>query len=293
MKYEAVLTFESDTSSKKHLLQHYQNDALQEDLCFALWRPSTGAERYSALVYQIILPETGDRSLHGNASFESKYLARVVKAACESEAGIAFMHSHPGAGWQGMSSADVEAEHDVIAYPAGVTGLPLLGMTIGSDGYWSARFWVRDGKKMDRKECNKVRIIGPHSYRLQFNDKLAPPKPRRDILRRTYDTWGSNTQNDISRMTAGIVGVGSVGCIVAEALARIGVGEIILIDPDKVEKHNLDRLLYGTIKDIGRHKVKVAERQLNSILLLAISKLCPCLLPSKLGQHIKVCWIVM
>ena len=260
MKYEAVLTFESDTASKAHLLQHYQDDILQEDICFALWRPSTGVDRYSALVYQILLPENGDRLLHGNASFESRYLAKAVKAARESEAGIAFMHSHPGTGWQGMSSADVEAEHDVIAYPAGVTGLPLLGMTIGSDGYWSARFWIRKGKRMDRQWCNKVRIVGPDSYRLQFNDKLAPPKPRRDILRRTYDTWGISAQNNISRLKVGIVGVGSVGCIVAEALARIGVGEIVLIDPDKVERHNLDRLLYGTVKDIGKCKVEVAEK---------------------------------
>ena len=262
MKYEAVLTFESDTISKDHLLQHYQNDILQEDICFALWRPSTGADRYSALVYQIILPEADDRLLHGNASFEPKYLARAIEMARDTQSGIAFMHSHPSAGWQGMSSADVEAEHDVIAYPAGATELPLLGMTIGIDGYWSARFWIRNGKQMDREWCTKVRIVEPKHYRLQFNDNLVPPKPRKDILRRTYDTWGSKAQNDISRLKVCIVGVGSVGCIVAEAMARIGVGEITLIDPDVVEEHNLDRLLYGTINDIGKYKVGLAEEKI-------------------------------
>lgn len=259
MKYEAALTSESDTVSKDHLLQHYQNDILQEDLCFALWRPSTGASRYSALVYQIILPEADERLLHGNASFQPKYLARVIENARYTQSGIAFMHSHPGAGWQGMSSADIEAEHDVIAYPAGATELPLLGMTIGKDGYWSARFWIRNGKRMDKEWCTKVRILEQKNYRLQFNDNLAPPKPRKDILRRTYDTWGSKVQNDISRLKICIVGVGSVGCIVAEAMARIGVGEITLIDPDVVEKHNLDRLLYGTMNDIGKYKVALAE----------------------------------
>lgn len=264
MKYEAVLTFESDTVSKKHLLQHYQNDLPQEDLCFALWRPSTGADRYSALVYQIILPEADDRLLHGNASFEPKYLARAIKTARDTQSGIVFMHSHPSAGWQGMSSADVEAEHDVIAYPAGATELPLLGMTIGRDGYWSARFWIRNGRQMDREWCTKVRVVEPKHYRLQFNDNLVPPKPRKDILRRTYDTWGSKAQNDISRLKVCIVGVGSVGCIVAEAMARIGVGEITLIDPDVVEEHNLDRLLYSTVRDVGKPKVNLAAKMFKS-----------------------------
>ena len=262
MKYEAVLTFESDTVSKEHLLQHYQNDILQEDLCFALWHPSTGANRYSALVYQILLPEKGDRLLHGNASFESRYLSRVIDRALKAKAGIAFMHSHPGTGWQGMSDADIEAEHDVIAYPAWATGLPLLGLTIGRDGYWSARFWVRNGERIVREWCTKVRIVGPKSYQLQFNDGLAPPQPRRNILRRTYDTWGSKAQSDISRLNVGIVGVGSVGCIVAEAMARIGVGEITLIDPDRVEEHNLDRLLYSTVKDIGKLKVDLVSKNI-------------------------------
>ena len=101
------------------------------------------------------------------------------------------MHSHPGQGWQGMSSADVEAERDTLAYPAGATGLPLVGLTIGSDGYWSARFWERDGKQMRRSWCEKVRVIGPKCYRIDFNDDIAAPPLRRNILRRTFDTWGA------------------------------------------------------------------------------------------------------
>ena len=140
MTYEVVLTSEADTISSCHLLQHYRLGEVQEDLCFALWRPSTGQSRRTALIDEIILPEKGERNLYGNASFEPDYLVRAIKIASEKQAGLAFMHSHPGPGWQGMSHADIEAERDVLAYPAGATGLPLVGLTIGSDGYWSARF---------------------------------------------------------------------------------------------------------------------------------------------------------
>lgn len=262
MRFEVTLTAEADSISSQHLLQHYSQDITlpQEDLCFALWRPSTGKHRRSALIDEIILPIEGERLLHGNASFQPDYLARALKIALQKKVGLAFMHSHPSPGWQGMSNPDVEAERDALAYPAGATGLPLVGLTIGTDGYWSARFWERDGVKMRRRWCEKTRVVGPKSYRVHFNDNIAPVPPRRKVLARTYDTWGQGTQNTLSRLRVGIVGLGSVGCIVAEAMARIGIARVTLIDPDRVEEHNLDRLLYATLNDIGEVKVDLAAK---------------------------------
>ena len=172
------------------------------------------------------------------------------------------MHSHPYPGWQGMSEPDVEAERDVLAYPAGATGLPLVGLTIGTDGYWSARFWKRYGKRMRRYWCEKVRVVGPQSYKIYFNDNIAEASSRKEILMRTFDTWGCKSQNTIARMRVGIVGLGSVGCIVAEAVARIGIAQVTLIDPDGVEEHNLDRLIYGTTKDVGKLKVDLVAQKI-------------------------------
>lgn len=258
MRFDAALTGEANSISSHHLLQHYRDKTLQEDLCFALWRPSTGRERLTALIDEVILPEDGERLLHGNASFQPAYLARALASARRKGAGLAFMHSHPSPGWQGMSNADIEAERDVLAYPAGATGLPLVGLTVGVDGQWSARFWERQGTRMRRRWCEKTRVVGPDLYQLHFNDELAPAPARREILRRTFDTWGPAAQNTIARLHVGIVGLGSVGCLVAEAIARMGVGRVTLIDPDRIEEHNLDRLLYGTVRDIGRLKVDAA-----------------------------------
>ena len=259
MKFEVALSAEADSASSSHLLQHFRKNDFQEDLCFGLWRPSTGDQRYTALVYEILLPQEDERLLHGNTSFQPKYLARAISAARRGQAGLAFMHSHPGSGWQGMSNADVEAERDILAYPAGATGLPLVGLTIGTDGYWSSRFWERDGEGMQRHWCAKTRIVGSKSYRIYSNDHVDPPPKRKEVLRRTFDTWGHDAQTIISRLRVGIVGLGSVGSIVAEAMARIGVTRITLIDPDVVEEHNLDRLLYATTRDIGIRKVQIAS----------------------------------
>ena len=78
-------------------------------------------------------------------------------------------------------------------------------------------------------------------------------------LQRTYDTWGVEAQSTISRLHVGVVGLGSVGSVVTEALARIGVPVVTLVDPDIVEEHNLDRLLNATKEDLGRAKVELAR----------------------------------
>ena len=262
MKYDVVMTHEANQTATEHLLQHYQQGERQEDLCFALWRPSTGLNRKAAIVYEVILPKEAERNLTGNASFTHGYASRAIFEARRQNAGLAFMHSHPVSGWQDLSYVDEMAERTVLAPPARATGLPLVGMTVSSDRYWSARFWENVDGKPHLRWCEKVRLVGPKSYKLQFYDRIVQPNPRREALRRTYDSWGASAQNDISRMRVGIIGLGSVGCIVAETMARIGVREITLFDPDHVEEHNLDRLLYGTAEDVGKLKVELAKTRM-------------------------------
>ena len=259
-KYEVAFCGNAEKEANEHLLKHFHKKKLQEDLCFALWRPSTSSSRFTGIIYKIILPEKNDRKLHGNVEFTPVFLSKVIRLALKEKAGLAFMHSHPSDGWQDMSGPDIIAERDVLAYPTFITGLPLLGLTIGTDGYWSARFWQKKGREIKRHWCQKVRIVSQGSYKIYFNNDLIPPPQRKNVLRRTFDTWGNKHQNNIMRLKVGIVGLGSVGCIVAESIARIGVSNIVLIDPDKIEKHNLDRLLYSTINDIGKYKVDVASQ---------------------------------
>jgi hypothetical protein len=56
-------------------------------------------------------------------------------------------------------------------------------------------------------------------------------------------------------MSVCVIGVSGTGSIVAEQLARLGVGEIILIDFDKLEERNLNRILNSSLADVGSFKV--------------------------------------
>ena len=258
MNYDVVITEQANETATHHLLSHFKRGQYQEDLCFALWSPSTGESRTTAIVHKIILPRDGERELHGGASFLPAYLTRSLLLARSENCGLAFMHSHPTAGWQGMSETDIVAERDVLAPPSYATKLPLVGLTVGTDGYWSARFWIKSDE-FRRYWCTKIRVVGENKYSLFYNDSLFPPPLRRAVLWRTYDTWGAEAQSLISRLHVGIVGLGSVGSVVMETLARIGVPKVTLVDPDIVEEHNLDRLLNATANDVGRQKVDLAK----------------------------------
>ena len=261
MRLDTVLTGSVAEEAAGHLLRDIRRGERQEDLCFALWSPSTGALRTTAIISKLLLPQADERHLHGNVSFEPGYLARAVGEACRGGVGLAFMHSHPVPGWQGMSREDVIAERDRIAGPARATGLPLVGLTLGRDGTWSARFWRWTGHRFERTWCEKVRVVGRQGIRCSLRPPNGVSRPP-ERLRRTVDTWGERQQLVLSSLRIGIVGLGSVGCVVAEALARIGVTDVLLVDADRVEEHNLDRLLYADQHTVGRFKVDLAAEEL-------------------------------
>ena len=62
-----------------------------------------------------------------------------------------------------------------------------------------------------------------------------------------------------------IVGMGGLGCPVAEFLTRSGVGSIGIIDHDLVSLSNVHRQTLYDEKDLGKFKVKIAKRKLNNI----------------------------
>jgi hypothetical protein len=70
----AALTMDVDRVAREHLLRRDR----QEDLCFALWFPSRGRTRTTALIHRLILPREGDRNVHGNASFEHAFFERAL-----------------------------------------------------------------------------------------------------------------------------------------------------------------------------------------------------------------------
>jgi hypothetical protein len=69
-------------------------------------------------------------------------------------------------------------------------------------------------------------------------------------------------QSKLARLKVGVIGSGSVGSIVLEGLARMGVQSVTVVDFDDVEEHNQDRCLHMRPSDVGLAKIDVIAREL-------------------------------
>jgi molybdopterin/thiamine biosynthesis adenylyltransferase len=72
-------------------------------------------------------------------------------------------------------------------------------------------------------------------------------------------------QLQLLRSTVAVVGAGGLGGYILEELARLGVGQIVVIDDDVFEEHNLNRQILSSPAKLGRVKVEVAAARLAEI----------------------------
>ena len=78
------------------------------------------------------------------------------------------------------------------------------------------------------------------------------------------DRHGEDLQSKISSTTVGICGLGGLGSNIAIALARAGIGKLILIDFDKVDITNLHRQQYKA-SQVGMYKTEALRENLKEI----------------------------
>ena len=86
------------------------------------------------------------------------------------------------------------------------------------------------------------------------------------------DGWDLDAQIRLKNSRVVVVGVGGLGCPVAQILARSGVGYLHLIDHDTIDDSNLQRQSLFVADDVGKPKAQVAYdklKQHNELIELA------------------------
>lgn len=82
---------------------------------------------------------------------------------------------------------------------------------------------------------------------------------------RTEILIGKKGIEKLNKAKVVVFGIGGVGSYVVEALARIGVGHLILVDFDKVDITNLNRQIEATHSTIGKLKIEVMKERILDI----------------------------
>lgn len=86
-----------------------------------------------------------------------------------------------------------------------------------------------------------------------------------EIFERQSLIIGKDATQALAKSTVALFGVGGVGSYAAEALARCGVGKIVLVDHDTVSKTNINRQLCALTSTVGKLKVDVVAERLCDI----------------------------
>ncbi|MBO4401869.1 MAG: tRNA threonylcarbamoyladenosine dehydratase [Selenomonadaceae bacterium] len=86
-----------------------------------------------------------------------------------------------------------------------------------------------------------------------------------DRFQRTRLLLGAENFAKLTAATVAIFGIGGVGSFTAEALARSGVGHLVLIDKDNVDVTNINRQIHALSSTVGRSKVEVMRERILEI----------------------------
>ena len=85
------------------------------------------------------------------------------------------------------------------------------------------------------------------------------------IHERTAMLIGEGALQKLNNSKVAVCGIGGVGSYVAEALARSGIGELLLIDSDTVALSNCNRQLIALHSTVGQEKTKVMQTRIADI----------------------------
>ncbi|MEE9914018.1 MAG: ThiF family adenylyltransferase [Deltaproteobacteria bacterium] len=243
-----------------------QNRMLQEWLC----RHPEGHERGAIVLFRRlarsvndqpqsdrflavkVIIMSGDWVLESSATHLKINMRKLSEIYHQCEANnleFGFVHNHPN-GYPDFSPTDDVNEHNILHGLSGCNGPNAFFVAmILRKGNWSAR--IRQGKEPGK--VIPVKHISIVSDRMELHGIVIPDYST-EILERQGAAFGKPFNAMLQSLRVAIVGVGGTGSPVATLLARAGVGELILIDGDDLDKSNLNRVRGYRYADVGKKK---------------------------------------
>lgn len=216
--------------------------------------PWTGVVEERALVREVIdVPEDAFLSRTPTSmTWSTTPLFQLAKKAMAKNYAICVAHSHPKDGLL-FSEFDDVADKDSfeIVFSRMDTVRPHFALVMDVQGEFLVRAYEPELKP---QPVELTRIVGDRlDIRYAGRGGGIPPM---EFDRQTR-VFGARAVEDLRQLRIGIVGCGGTGSAVASLLTRIGVSRFVLIDADRVDETNLNRLHFSTRADAIARRFKV------------------------------------
>ncbi len=215
-----------------------------------------GEVRFIVREVQIPGPESYTEQSAVKAELSPAFVAQISKRARMRGDSLVFVHSHPGEARPEFSQVDDMGENRLASFLVARTPGVLHGAVVISIGGWR-------GRRLGTSDPMRVISLG------ERREVLFEPNNRDGLIPQFFDrqvrAFGEAGQRIMGSLTVAIVGLGGTGSVAAEQLAHLGVHRFILIDPDRIEPTNLNRVVGATRGDVDRPKVDVAAAHIVAI----------------------------
>lgn len=199
----------------------------------------------------------------GHRALQPPFIHRLITRARDERLAYLAVHNHLSDLTAGFSTIDLDSHER--GYPALLQiakGMPVGALVCGRRSM-QADVWLPDGRRLALEEAI---VVGTAVTRLR-------PQPRQDDLaasatfERQVRMFGRAGQRELARCHVGIIGLGGIGSILVEYLARLGVGAFTVVDADRLDESNLSRVVGAFASDLDPHRSKasLAERAIANV----------------------------
>ena len=223
-------------------------------------------------------------------TWSSRRLVPLLEEAARRNSAILKIHSHPG-GYGAFSEVDDAADKDLFSSVFGwIDGdYPHASAVMLPGGRMLGRAVLPSG---DFIPLDSIAVVGD-DFRF-WSGSQVEDRPA-GFTQRHAQLFGAGTTALLRRLSAAVIGCSGTGSPVVEMLARLGVGRLVLVDPDRVEEKNLNRILNATREDaeLNRPKVEVMARAIAHMRLgTDVFPLCENLAAPRAVRSVAECDVV-
>ncbi len=181
---------------------------------------------------------------YGYRALAAGFVAEKVNHCRQNNLGYLAIHCHRGTDTVSFSGDDIRSHER--GYPAllDITGGGPIGALVFAKNAVSGDIWTRDA----RVDLSALTVVGP-TIRLLHPSPSHRPQHADPMYDRHSLLFGEVGQWRLAQLKVGIIGLGGGGSLVNEMLGRLGVGNIVAIDFDRLENTNLPRVVGSSRRD--------------------------------------------